>query len=149
MAISSKVLSFGCACLGILALPPKTLNNMGIRMRHIARRMARGVLLRFRFLRRYDSVFRCLSDPKLHHLLGGDLDGFASGRVTSHARLAIHPDQSPNAGQYEYAILLDLTDCRLKQSGEQALRDFLGYFALLCQCLDDLSLRHCSPLSAY
>src|ERR1017187_9795035 len=59
--------------------------------------------------------------------------------------LRFHTDQSPYTGQHEYAILLDLTDSRLRQGGEQALRDFLGNLALLCQCLDDLRLRHCSP----
>src|ERR1039457_3729279 len=62
-----------------------------------------------------------------------------------HPSLAIHTDQSPYAGQDEYAILLDLADGRLRQGGEQAVRDFLANLALLCQCLDDLRLCHCSP----
>src|ERR1022692_1596426 len=54
--------------------------------------------------------------------------------------------QPPYTRQHENAILLDLTDGRVRQRGEQALRDFLGNLALLCQCLDDLRLSHCSPL---
>ena len=49
-----------------------------------------------------------------------------------HPSLAIHTDQSPYAGQDEYAILLDLADGRLRQGGEQALRNFLRNLALLC-----------------
>jgi len=108
-----------------------------------------GVLLGFWLLRRYDSVFRGFGDPKLHYLLGGDLYGFASGWVTSHPRLTIDTDQSPYAGQNEYPILLDLADGRFRQGGKQALRNFLGNFALFCQCLNDLRLRHLFSLSAY
>jgi hypothetical protein len=46
----------------------------------------------------YDGVIRRLGDPELHHFLGGGLDRFPSGEVTSHARLAIHTDQAPYTG---------------------------------------------------
>ena len=64
-------------------------------MRRGAQRVVRSNLSGFCLLRRYDGVFRRLGDPELHHSLGGDLDGFPSGGVASHLRLAIHAHQSP------------------------------------------------------
>src|SRR5450755_4605566 len=113
------------------------------------RTAASAALLGLRLLRRHDSVFRCLGYPKLHHLFGGDLDSLAGRRVTAHACLAIHADQPPYTGQHEYAILLDLADGRLGKGGEKALRNLLANLALLCQCLDDLRLRHHSPFRLY
>ena len=52
-------------------------------------------LLGFWFLRRYDGVLRGFGYPKFHRLLRGNLYDFAGGRITSHASLAIHPDQPP------------------------------------------------------
>src|ERR1017187_5573033 len=70
--------------------------------------------------------------------------------VPTHPRLAIHTDQSPESGQDEQAVLLDLGDGYVGECAQQALRYFLGDLARVCEGLDDLCLcHHDSLIPAY
>src|ERR1039457_3080149 len=99
-------------------------------------------LLRLRSLRRHNGIFRGFGNPELHYLLSGDFDRCARSRVPTHPRLAVHTDQSPESGQDEQAILLDLGDGYVGECVQQALRYFLGDLARVCEGLDDLRLCH-------
>src|ERR1035441_269327 len=107
-------------------------------------------LLRFRSLRRHNGVFRGFGYPELHYLLRGDFDRCACSRVSTHPRLAVHTDQSPESGQDEQAVLLDLGDGYVGECVQQALRHFLGDLTRVCEGLDDLRLcHHDSLIPAY
>src|ERR1035437_3619638 len=112
--------------------------------------VGRLCLLRLRSLRRHNGVFRGFGYPELHYLLGGDFDRYARSRVPTHPRLAVHTDQSPESGQDEQAVLLDLGDGYVAECVQQALRYFLGDLARVCEGLDDLCLcHHDSLIPAY
>src|ERR1035441_479258 len=112
--------------------------------------VGRLCLLRLRSLRRHNGVFRGFGYPKLHNLLRGDFDRCARSRVPTHPRLTVHTDQSPESGQDEQAVLLDLGDGYVGECVQQALRYFLGDLARVCKGLDDLRLcHHDSLIPAY
>src|SRR5450756_499150 len=112
--------------------------------------VGRLCLLRLRSLRRHNGVFRGFGYPELHYLLGGDFDRCARSRVSTHPRLAVHTDQSPESGQDEQAVLLDLGDGYVGECVQQALRHLLGDLAGVCEGLDDLRLcHHDSLIPAY
>lgn len=97
-------------------------------------------------LGRHDRVFGAFCDPELDYLLGRDLDGFTRCRVTSHARLSIHTDQTAQSGDYKEAILLDFLDSGFREKRKYLARLGIGDFASLGHRLDDLSLGHCHAL---
>src|ERR1039457_7696239 len=112
--------------------------------------VGRLCLLRLRSLRRHNGVFRGFGYPELHYLLRGDFDRCACSRVSTHPRLAVHTDQSPESGQDEQAVLLDLGDGYVGECVQQALRHFLGDLTRVCEGLDDLRLcHHDSLIPAY
>src|SRR5664279_4339784 len=107
-------------------------------------------LLRLRSLRRHNGVFRGFGYPELHYFLRGDFDRCARSRVPTHPRLAVHTDQSPESGQDEQAVLLDLGDGDVGECVQQAFRHLLGDLAGVCEGLDDLRLcHHDSLIPAY
>jgi hypothetical protein len=65
--------------------------------------------------------------------LAGILIAFAGSRIASHARLAVNADQPPDSRHHEYTILLHLSDGRLSECGQQALRDLLRDLTFVCQ----------------
>src|ERR1039457_2407407 len=112
--------------------------------------VGRLCLLRLRSLRRHNGVFRGFGYPELPSLLRGDFDRCACSRVSTHPRLAVHTDQSPESGQDEQAVLLDLGDGYVGECVQQALRHFLGDLTRVCEGLDDLRLcHHDSLIPAY
>ena len=82
-----------------------------------------------RLLRAQDGVLGSLRHAELHDTLGRDLDLFASGRVASDARLAVHEHQLAQTGEREtvFGILVSEVSDGLENLDRLTLRDVVFF----------------------
>src|SRR5271157_4562056 len=89
-----------------------------------------------------DRVLRGLGHAELNHGLGRNLDCFAGLRIAAHARLAVRLHQTAHTRQYEYAGLLGLFDCNLRERLNESRGLLVSEFQLLCHVADELGFGH-------
>src|SRR5580704_15839813 len=73
-----------------------------------------------------DGVFERFRRAQTHHGLGLDLDGFACGRIATHARLAMRLDGAADAGNHKLARALGFLHGQLEEFVEESHGLFLG-----------------------
>src|SRR4051812_16054955 len=67
-----------------------------------------------------DGFLGGFGNAELHHLLGGDFDRFAGGRVATHASLAVHQYQLTEAGKGKtvFGMLVSQTGLGVEESAD-------------------------------
>jgi hypothetical protein len=83
-----------------------------------------------------DGVFASLGDAEFHHTLGGDLDGFAGGRITANPGGAIDEDQLAQARQGK--LVFGLLVSQLSDGVEDFDSLLFGQRILFSDCGGDL-----------
>ena len=99
-------------------------------------RIQSALMMKKELLGAQDGVFGGLGDAEFHDALGGDLDGFAGGRIAAHARFAVDQDELAQTRQGEG--VLGVLVSQIRNELENLGRGFLGNAVFLRDCSGDL-----------